>query len=161
VTVRVRFADRHSVMRSWKLLFIFVSSSGAQSGDKIACPSSAGAVNVEMLRRLRAAFRKLLLGRGAASCEAIAALPTDRPIRDARVPHAIGQSFDWLVPAEAEVVGARAADRPAMITSLLHTARRNGEHEVFGATQLFLYLVFGVIEPLRTNKPAPRPLLSR
>ena len=41
------------------------------------------------------------------------ALPTDRPIRDARVPQAIGQSFDWLVPAEAEVVGARAADRPA------------------------------------------------
>lgn len=25
------------------------------------------------------------------------ALPTDRPIRDARVPQAIGQSFDWLV----------------------------------------------------------------
>src|SRR5436189_6067266 len=42
-----------------------------------------------------------------------AALPTDRPICNARVPQAIGQSFDWLVPAEAEVVGARAADRPA------------------------------------------------
>ena len=26
---------------------------------------------------------------------------------------AIGQSFDWLVPAEAEVLGARVADRPA------------------------------------------------
>src|SRR5258706_12195532 len=42
-----------------------------------------------------------------------AALPTDRSICNARVPQAIGQSFDWLVPAEAEVVGARAADRPA------------------------------------------------
>src|SRR5262249_53461622 len=42
-----------------------------------------------------------------------AALPTDRPIRNARVPQAIGQSFDWLVPAEAEVLGARVADRPA------------------------------------------------
>src|SRR5262245_40702677 len=43
----------------------------------------------------------------------VAALPTERPIRDPRVSQAIGQSFDWLVPAEAEVVGARAADRPA------------------------------------------------
>src|SRR6266487_1772986 len=42
-----------------------------------------------------------------------AAPQTDRPIRDARVPQAIGQSFDWLVPAEAEVLGARVADRPA------------------------------------------------
>src|SRR6516165_7410212 len=44
---------------------------------------------------------------------AAAALPTDRPIRNARVPQAIGQSIDWLVPAEAEVLGARVADRPA------------------------------------------------
>src|SRR5256886_7150925 len=44
---------------------------------------------------------------------AAAALPTDRPIRNARVPQAIGQSFDWLVPAEAEVFRARIADRPA------------------------------------------------
>ena len=44
---------------------------------------------------------------------AAAALPTDRPIRNARVPQAIGQSFDWLVPAEAEVLDARVADRPA------------------------------------------------
>src|SRR6266542_6654562 len=42
-----------------------------------------------------------------------AALPTDRPICNARVPQAIGQSFDWLVPAEAEVLGAGVADRPA------------------------------------------------
>jgi hypothetical protein len=42
-----------------------------------------------------------------------AALPTDRPICDARVPQAIGQSFDWFAPAEAEVLGARVADRPA------------------------------------------------
>src|SRR5262249_13652022 len=42
-----------------------------------------------------------------------AALPTDRPICNARVPRAIGQSFDWFVPAEAEVLGARVADRPA------------------------------------------------
>jgi len=28
------------------------------------------------------------------------------------VPHAIGQSFDWLVSAEAELLGARVADRP-------------------------------------------------
>jgi len=37
----------------------------------------------------------------------------DRPVRDARVSQAIGQSFDWLVPAKAEVFGARVADRPA------------------------------------------------
>jgi hypothetical protein len=41
-----------------------------------------------------------------------AALPTDRQICNARVPQAVGQSFDWLVPAEAEVLGARVADRP-------------------------------------------------
>src|SRR5262245_31221684 len=44
---------------------------------------------------------------------AAAALPTDRPICNARVPQAIGQSLDWLIPAEAEVLGARVADRPA------------------------------------------------
>src|SRR5262252_2956950 len=37
----------------------------------------------------------------------------DRPICNARVPRAIGQSFDWFVPAEAEILGARVADRPA------------------------------------------------
>jgi hypothetical protein len=42
-----------------------------------------------------------------------AALPTDPLICNARVPQAIGQSFDWLVPAEAEVLGAGVADRPA------------------------------------------------
>jgi hypothetical protein len=31
----------------------------------------------------------------------------------------------------------------------------------FSVHTAFLYLVFGVIEPSRTNKPAPRPLLSR
>src|SRR5262249_16568320 len=41
-----------------------------------------------------------------------AALPTNRPICDARVPRAIGQSLDWFVPTEAEVLGARAVDRP-------------------------------------------------
>jgi len=30
-----------------------------------------------------------------------------------------------------------------------------------GPQGLFLYLVFAVIEPSRTNKPAARPLLSR
>ena len=54
---------------------------------------------------------------------AAAALPTDRPIRNARVPQAIGQSFDWLVPAEAEVLGARVADRPAAFP-LAELARR-------------------------------------
>jgi hypothetical protein len=39
------------------------------------------------------------------------ALPTEGPICNARVPQAIGQSFDWLVPAEAEVVGARGGRR--------------------------------------------------
>jgi hypothetical protein len=59
-------------------------------------------------------FIALLGGAAAVACSRTraGALPTDRPIRDARVPQAIGQSFDWLVPAEAEVVGARAADRP-------------------------------------------------
>jgi hypothetical protein len=42
-----------------------------------------------------------------------AAQPTDRPICNARVPHAIGQSFEWLVSAEAEVLRARVAHRPA------------------------------------------------
>src|SRR5215472_6574353 len=42
-----------------------------------------------------------------------AALPTDPLICNARVPRAIGQSFDWFVPAEAEVLGARVVDRPA------------------------------------------------
>src|SRR2546430_6628084 len=37
----------------------------------------------------------------------------DRPVRDACVSQAIGQSFDWLAPAKAEVFGARVADRPA------------------------------------------------
>ena len=36
-----------------------------------------------------------------------AAPPTDRPICYARVPQAIGQSFDWLAPAEAEVLDTR------------------------------------------------------
>ena len=44
---------------------------------------------------------------------AAAALPTDRPICNARVPQALGQSFDRLVPTEAEILGARVADRPA------------------------------------------------
>src|SRR6516165_3300324 len=39
--------------------------------------------------------------------------PTGRPVCNARVPHAIGQSFDRLVPAEAEVLGARGTYRPA------------------------------------------------
>ncbi len=38
-----------------------------------------------------------------------------RPIGDARVSQAIGQPFDRLVPAEAEVLGARVADRPATL----------------------------------------------
>src|ERR1700747_682470 len=41
--------------------------------------------------------------------------PCIRPLNagNARVPQAIGQSFDWLVPAEAEVLSAGVADRPA------------------------------------------------
>jgi len=56
-----------------------------------------------------------LLGGAAAVCSRTRApaLPTDRLICNARVPQAIGQSFDGLVPAEAEVLGARVADRPA------------------------------------------------
>jgi hypothetical protein len=56
------------------------------------------------------------LGGGAAvicSRTRAAALPTDRPICNARVPRAIGQSFDRFVPAEAEALGTRVADRPA------------------------------------------------
>jgi len=55
------------------------------------------------------------LGGAAAVCSRTraAALPTDRPICNARVPQAIGQSFNWLVPAKVEVFGARVADRPA------------------------------------------------
>src|SRR5262245_28942869 len=47
------------------------------------------------------------------SCARPAALPTNRPICDARVPRAIGQSLDWFVPTEAEVLGARVVDWPA------------------------------------------------
>src|SRR5258707_14819988 len=63
----------------------------------------------------RREFITLLGGAAAVACSRTraGALPTDRPIRNARVPQAIGQSFDCLVPAEAEVVGARAAGRPA------------------------------------------------
>src|SRR5439155_20953098 len=52
-----------------------------------------------------------------ASCLAAyaAAPPPWLPIRDALVPRAIGQSFDRFVAAEAEVRGARAADRPAAL----------------------------------------------
>src|SRR5262249_12981517 len=38
-----------------------------------------------------------------------------RPIGDARVPRAIGQPFDRLVPAEVEAFPTRAADRPATL----------------------------------------------
>jgi hypothetical protein len=36
-----------------------------------------------------------------------------------------------------------------------------GAHRKASHLRAFLYLVFAVIEPSRTNKPAPRPLLSR
>src|SRR5215471_6095877 len=38
-----------------------------------------------------------------------------RPIGDARVPRAIGQPFDRLVPAEAETFPTRVADRPTTL----------------------------------------------
>ena len=38
-------------------------------------------------------------------------------------PGAIGQSFDWFVPAETEVLGARVADRPTAFP-LAELARR-------------------------------------
>jgi hypothetical protein len=57
----------------------------------------------------RRAFITLIDGAAAAVCSRTraAALPTDRAICNAGVPHAIGQSFDWLVSAEAELLGAR------------------------------------------------------
>ena len=58
-------------------------------------------------------FISLLGGPAAVVCSRMRCRPTDRPICNARVPHAIGQSFDWFVSAEAEVLGARVADRPA------------------------------------------------
>ena len=63
----------------------------------------------------RREFISLLGGAAAVVCSRTraGAPPTDRLIRDARVPQAIGQSFGWLVPAEAEIFGARVADRPA------------------------------------------------
>src|SRR5262249_57807208 len=66
-------------------------------------------------RLQRREFISLLGGAAAVVCSRprAAALPTHRPIRNARVPQAIGQSFGRLVPAEAEVLGARVADRPA------------------------------------------------
>ena len=64
---------------------------------------------------MKSEFIASLGGAAAVGCSRTraAALPTDRPICNARVPRAIGQSFDWFVPAEAEVLGARVADRPA------------------------------------------------
>jgi hypothetical protein len=46
----------------------------------------------------RRTFITLLGGAAAVVCSRTraAALPTDRPICNARVPQAIGQSFDWL-----------------------------------------------------------------
>src|SRR5262249_54264021 len=60
-------------------------------------------------------FAGTLGGAAAVVCSRTraAALPSDRSICNARVPRAIGQSFDWFVPAEAEVLGARVVDRPA------------------------------------------------
>ena len=54
-------------------------------------------------------FAGTLGGAAAVVCSRTraAALPTDPLICNARVPRAIGQSFDWFVPAEAEVLGAR------------------------------------------------------
>jgi hypothetical protein len=63
----------------------------------------------------RRAMRRGSGGTAAVACSRTrpAALPTDRAICDARVPRAIRQSLDWFVPTEAEVLGARAVDRPA------------------------------------------------
>jgi hypothetical protein len=72
----------------------------------------------------RRAFITLIDGAAAAVCSRTraAALPTDRAICNARVPHAIGQSFDWLVSAEAELLGARGIPTNEELMIARHTA---------------------------------------
>jgi len=109
-----------------------------------------------------------------------AALPTDRQICNARVPQAVGQSFDWLVPAEAEVLGARVADRPATfhLAELKQRASASVvDGDVFFGTRLrprerrHQHLMLGEDVPARTlwapsswglraRKPCGTPLLQ-
>src|ERR1700757_4660742 len=110
---------------------------------------------------------------------AAAALPTGRPIRNARVPQAIGQSFDWLVPAEAEVPGARVADRPAafplaeleqrasasvvdrdVFSRRLRPRERRHQHLVLGEDVQARMLWAPSPCSLRARKPCGTPLLQ-
>src|SRR6516162_11254219 len=110
---------------------------------------------------------------------AAAALPTDRPIRNARVPQAIGQSFDRLVPAEAEVFGARVADRPAafplaeleqrasapvvdgdVFGTRLRSGERRHQHLMLGEDVQARTLGAPCPWSLRARKPCGTPLLQ-
>ena len=109
---------------------------------------------------------------------AAAALPTDRPICNARVPQAIGESFDWLVPAEAEVLGARVADRPAafplaeleqrasasvvdrdVFSRRLRPRERRHQHLMLGDVQARMLWAPSPCS-LRARKPCGTPLLQ-
>jgi hypothetical protein len=77
-----------------------------------------------------------------------AAPPTDRPIRDARVPQAIGQSFDWLVAAEAEVLGSR-----------LRSGERCHQHLMLGEDVQARTLWASSPWSLRAREPCGTPLI--
>ncbi len=68
----------------------------------------------------RREFITLIDGAAAAVCSRTRAAAL--AICNARVPHAIGQSFDWLVSAEAELLGARGISTNEELMIARHTA---------------------------------------
>jgi hypothetical protein len=87
----------------------------AEANRRIAETKHLIARQLEMIAMLRAEGRGAEPGLGITAHEP-ALLDAGRPIGDARVPQAIGQPFDRLVPTEAEARGARGADRPATLS---------------------------------------------
>src|SRR2546430_13560411 len=69
------------------------------------------------------------------------------------------------IAVDGGVVLAASYEAKSFGVSSGMSGRRRGRMGVRTAKRrtlrAFLYLVFAVIEPSRTNKPAPRPLLSR
>ena len=110
----------------------------------------------------RREFITLLGGAAAVVCSRTrpAALPTDRPICDARVPRAIGQSFDWFVPAEAEVLGAQQAVAASGTSpSASHAGRRCSGADPLRARSLESWGAQAVRHAFLCNGTPPRRLL--